>query len=321
MSTVEEVNPAARMPSNEEMAEASDIVHEVLAPTPLIKVSIEGTEIWLKGDGQQPTGSFKVRGALAAVGHLAREARSESVLACSAGNHALGIAFASEHFGVPATVVVPETASIAKVEKLRTFAVELILHGQDYDEAEQYAVDLAQQRSSRFISPYNDAWVIAGQATAAEETLATLPTLGTFIVAVGGGGLLSGSGLALQGSSAKALGVQVEQNAAFSHALAGDFSPSLGETIADGIAGGIESDSVTLDIVRELGLEIDLVSEEETVAALVATYRELGVKVEGSAAVSIALAIKRSGQLQEPVAVLLCGSNIDAGLHQQLIGE
>ena len=315
------MNPESRVPSPDELAEASEIVRSVITPTALQHVTIAGVEMWLKRDDAQPTGSFKVRGALSALGHLAHHGNSESVVACSAGNHGLGIAYASQYFDIPATIVVPTTASPAKVEKLRSYPIELILHGTTYDEAEVFALDLAAQRRKRFISPYNNAWVIAGQATAAEETLAQLPELGTFMVAVGGGGLLSGSGLALRDSQAVALGVQVEQNAAFASLLRGDRVPFLESTIADGCAGGIETDAITLDIARDLGLEIALVSEEETIAALVATYRELGLVVEGSAAVAIALAIKQAGRLRAPVAVLLCGANIDQALHASLIAS
>ena len=315
------MNPESRVPAPEELAEASEIIRSVLAPTALKQVTIAGVELWLKRDDEQPTGSFKVRGALSALGHLANVGDTQSVIACSAGNHGLGVAYASQYFDIPATVVVPTTASVAKVEKLRSYAIELVLHGDNYDEAEGFAMDLATQRGARFISPYNNAWVIAGQATAATETIAQLPELGTFIVAVGGGGLLSGSGLALRDSQAVALGVQVEQNAAFASLLRGDRVPFLESTIADGCAGGIETDAITLDIARDLGLEIALVSEEETIAALVATYRELGLVVEGSAAVAIALAIKQARRLREPVAVLLCGANIDPALHASLIAS
>ncbi len=313
------MNPESRVPSPDELAEASEIVRSVITPTALQHVTIAGVEMWLKRDDEQPTGSFKVRGALSALGHLAHHGNSESVVACSAGNHGLGIAYASQYFDIPATIVVPTTASPAKVEKLRSYPIELILHGTTYDEAEVFALDLAAQRKKRFISPYNNAWVIAGQATAAEETLAQLPELGTFMVAVGGGGLLSGSGLALRDSQAVALGVQVRQNAAFASLLRGDGIPALENTIADGCAGGIEVDSVTVAIARDLGLAITLVSEKETVAALVATYREFDIVVEGSAAVAIAQAMKEADAVRKPVAVLLCGSNIDSDLHKELV--
>lgn len=298
---------------------AAHIVHRVLPPTPLQKCSVDGVEMWLKCEQEQPTGSFKVRGALSAIGHLVSQDFHGSVVACSAGNHGLGVAFASRHFGIAATVVVPATASIAKVEKLKQFSVELILHGKTYDEAEAFALDLSEQRNAHFLSPYNDAWVIAGQGSIGLEILEQLPTLGSLVVAVGGGGLLSGCVLALSERDVEVRGAQVEQNAAFASSLRGDRPESLGRTIADGIAGGIDEHSITLDIARSLNVAIDFVNEEATRRAVQLAYKEAGLIIEGSAAVALAIGLQRASSLRQPLVVVLSGGNIDPALHAELL--
>jgi threonine dehydratase len=140
----------------------------------------------------QVTGAFKIRGALSAVDAAHREDPQGAVITSSAGNHGLGIAHAASILGVPATVVVPANASRAKVKKLRGYDIELIQFGSSYDDAQRHALELADQRSIRYISPFNDTNVIAGQATVFDEMLLQAPELEHVVVPVGGGGLISG---------------------------------------------------------------------------------------------------------------------------------
>ena len=166
-----------------------------LAATPVVPAPRLGRDVWLKLETLQPTGSFKVRGALVAVtAALARDRRAPIVTA-SAGNHGLGIAFAADRLGATATVVVPTNASEAKQEAIERFAVELVRHGTSYDEAEAHALALADA-GAVYVSPYNDPDVIAGQGTIAIELLEQVPGLTTIVTPIGGGGLASGLGLA-----------------------------------------------------------------------------------------------------------------------------
>jgi threonine dehydratase len=279
-------------------------------------VRIDGTELMVKLETTQPTGSFKVRGALVA---LAAAAEEEAVVACSAGNHGLGMAWAAQQLGRDACVVVPRSAASVKVRKLRELGVELIAEGADYDEAEAAALQLAEERSARFISPYDDTEVIAGQSTLLAELLDQVEGSAEVVVAVGGGGLLAGSLLAAKGTELVPVGAQVEQNAAFTRLLGGgSVGPGdLLPTIADGIAGGIEEDAASIALARTEGVDIDLVSEAELHTAMAACWRDLGIAIEGSAAVALAVSLQRARRGRRIVCVL-SGGNVDPELFDDL---
>ena len=176
-------------PTEAELAQAWAIVSARLAPTPLVASPL-AADAWLKLETLQPTGSFKVRGALAALSHLPT---GHHVIAASAGNHGLAVAWAASLYGLRATVVVSEQASPAKIAKLRAQPIELILHG-DSDAAEAFAPTLVGPGSS-YVSPYNDTLVIAGQATVGRELESQTSGPLTLVVPVGGGGLLAGAAL------------------------------------------------------------------------------------------------------------------------------
>lgn len=284
----------------------------MLRPTPLVEATVAGRRLWLKLESLQPTGSFKVRGALAALDHLARNQPGRSVVTCSAGNHGLGIAFASRRLGVDATVVVPATASAAKTAKLRGYDIELIEVGATYEEAEKAALALADERDALYVSPYNDALVIAGQSTMAAEILTQLPGATDLVVSVGGGGLLSGSLLRSEGSGLTVHGALVEQNSAFAIAMEGrEVDESLlGPTIADGLAGGIERGAVTVEIAAAAQIDLHLVPEDAIRAALRAAMSDAGLVIEGSAAVALAVALHHGASMGDEIVVALSGRNI-----------
>ena len=174
-------------------------VRRFLAVTPVVGMAQLGPSVSVKVETLQPTGSFKVRGGLAAVSATLEQDPGRAVVASSAGNHGLGLAFAASKLGATVTVVVPTGASAAKVSALQQFDVRLVLHGEGYREAETHALELAASEGSRYVSPYNDPDVIAGQATLARELVEQVPDLGTVVVPCGGGGLLAGVILGLEG--------------------------------------------------------------------------------------------------------------------------
>src|SRR4051812_3430811 len=180
------------LPTLHDVFLAADRIRPHIRRTPLehsAVLSAElGTEIWLKLECLQRTGSFKLRGALNRLLTLPPEARARGVLTCSAGNHGLGVAEAARLTGIAATIVVPQNASSAKVEGLRRAGVELLFVGADYDEAEAQAPDIARERGLTFVSAYDDPFVIAGAGTIALEILTELPRVATILVPVGGGG-------------------------------------------------------------------------------------------------------------------------------------
>jgi threonine dehydratase len=255
-------------PSRADVYAAAERIRPYLAPTPLI-----GN---LKLETLQPTGSFKVRGALNA---LLRS--DEAVVTASAGNFGLGVAWAAQQLGLSATVVVAETASPAKIEALRRFDVELVLHGADYDAAEQHALSLP----GRYVSPYNDTDVIAGAGTIALELPEDVETI---VVPIGGGGLAAGIALA---TDARVVGVVPSafpaMRVALEHGRVVEIDGS--HTIADALHGNIEPGSVTVEMLR--GVEIVAVTEGEIEDAMRALARDHGLVTEGAGAAAVAAAI------------------------------
>src|SRR3984957_13120718 len=182
---------------------AWDVVRRHLGTTPVVTAPQLGRHVSLKVETFQPTGSFKVRGGRAVVAATLASTPGREVVAASAGNHGLGLAYAASVLGAKVTVIVPRLASAAKVSALQQFDVRLVLHGEGYSEAEAHALDLAAADGGRFVSPYNDPDVIPGQGTLARELLAQVPNLGTVVVPVGGGGLVAGISLGLAGTDGR----------------------------------------------------------------------------------------------------------------------
>lgn len=305
------------MPDAGNLEAAAEVVGRVLEPTPVVPSPHLGPGVWLKLETFQPTGSFKVRGGLAAVAAAQRRQPGTPLVAASAGNHGLGVAYAADRLGADAIVVVPVHASEAKVRALSAYDVELIRHGESYDEAERFAMALAEERGGRFVSPYNDPDVIAGQASIAAELLAQLPDLTTIVVPVGGGGLVSGIALATEGTGIGIIGVEPEVNRTMSAAMAaGEAVPVvLGETIADGLAGNLEPGSVTVAICLRHGVEMVSVTEEQLRTAIRFLAVEHGLVVEGAGAAATAAVV--SGRFRPEggvTAVLVTGRNIEPAL-------
>ncbi len=270
-----------------------------------------GAEVWLKFECFQRTGSFKLRGALNALQLLGNNGR---VVTASAGNHGLGVARAAQLLGRAATVVVPETASPVKIDALQRSGAELVKVGQTYDEAESAAIRLAKLRGETFISPYNDTRVVAGGGTIALEILQELSSTRSVVVPAGGGGLIGGIGVAAHGldPDIAVYGVQSEASPALhaAHALGRHVLVDVKPSLADGLAGNVEPDSITLDLLKTHVRQVALVSEdaiERTIQWLIFNER---VVVEGSAAVGVAALLQRALVVEGPVVVVLTGRNI-----------
>jgi threonine dehydratase len=275
-----------------------------------------GTDVWLKLECFQHTGSFKLRGALNAL--LAAPAFS-SVVTASAGNHGLGVARAATLLGCRATVVVPETASVAKVSALEASGAELLLVGQTYDEAEFAARALAVERDLPFVSAYNDPLVAAGGGTVALEVLADVPAVRTVIVPAGGGGLIGGVGAAASGGRT-VIGVQSEASPSLYAAFSAGrrVEVEVRESLADGLAGNVEEGSLTFDLMRRYVSEMMLVSEAQIADAMRWLLEHAHVVVEGSAAVGVAAllgGLRPSG----PIAVILTGRNVATSVLRQYV--
>lgn len=310
------------LPSSEDLAVARKTVAAVLPPTPLIPAPAAGPSVWLKLETFQPTGSFKVRGALAACAALPAGSR---IVTASAGNHGLGIGWASGRLGIPATIVVAETASPAKREAIARMPVELILHGTSVDAAEFFAMDLAGDpaRAATYVSPYNDPRVIAGQSTVLDEIVMQHPGTGdgrplTVIAGVGGGGLVAGLSLRAQELSTpqrpiRIVGVEAAASTALSAAVAaGDtVEVAIGETVADGLSGNLEPGTITAGIIAGNAVHLATAAEADIHRAIRWLVREHGLVAEGAGATPLAAVLAGTlGEREGDVVVVISGRNI-----------
>jgi threonine dehydratase len=310
------VSPARSVaaPSEAELAAARAAVAARLEPTPLVRAPGLGEDVWLKLESLQPTGSFKVRGALAALSALAP---GEAVVTASAGNHGLGVAWAATALGRRATVVVPANASPAKLAALERFDVALERVGSSYDDAEARALALAGE-GAVYVSPYNDPRVIAGQATIGSEIDAALGGGAlTVVTPLGGGGLASGLGLwssTRAGGRARVVAIEAERSRAFRTALdAGAITPfTPSATLADGLGGNLEPGSVTFPLVRDHVDEVLCSAEPEIEDAVRVLASAAGVVAEGAAACAAAavLAGRVRAQGGAPLVLVVTGRNI-----------
>jgi threonine dehydratase len=299
---------------------AAIAVRDHLRPTPLVRIELSDFAVpaYLKLETLLPTGSFKVRGALAAVAASARDRRP--VVTASAGNHGLGVAYAATLLDAEATVVVPANASRAKIDALRRFAIDLRLIGDGYDAAESAALELAAESGARFVSAYTEPDVIAGQATIVGEVAVALSGEFQIVVPVGGGGLASGTGLAAP-ARARVLGIEAAASRAVSTSMTAGrvVDVDIESTIADGLAGNIAHDAITPQILSENHVKMGAVTEEAICAAVRELALQYGVVAEGSASVGIAAA--RTGQVPAdlPTVFVITGRNIAADRLAQLV--
>jgi threonine dehydratase len=253
---------------------------------------------------------------MTALSVLDSRERERGIVAATAGNHGLGLAYAAERLGLRPTIVVPENASPAKVAALRRFPLDLLVRGADYDAAERAARQIAAEAGARYISAYNDPWVLVGQGTIGPELLEDEPELEAVVVPAGGGAVLVGIGAWLKAirPSVRVIGVQSEASPAMKlsleagHLVDGPVLP----TLADGLSGNIEADSITFPLAQDVVDEVILVSEAEIAEAIRQTYDAMRAVVEGSAAVGIAALLEGriTGLTGKRVAVVVTGRNI-----------
>ena len=315
---------AVTRPQASHHAAAWDVVRRHLPITPVVRAPQLGQNVSLKVETFQPTGSFKVRGGLAAVAATLHEDPGREVVGASAGNHGLGLAYAGAKLHAKVTVIVPRLASAAKVSALQQFDVRLVLHGEGYSEAEAHALDLVEREGGRYVSPYNDPDVIAGQGTMAREVLDQVPNLGTVVVPVGGGGLVSGLSLGLRGTGVRVIGVESEASPSMSAAVAaGTIVPITVEpTLADGLAGNLEVGAITVGILLDNDVGILTVSEADIRSAMAFSAHKMGLVLEGAGAVGVAAV--RAGLIPpdedgRETVVILSGRNVAPTLLDEVL--
>jgi threonine dehydratase len=290
-------------------------IAEWLPPTPLIASRADlsaGTALHFKADNFQRTGSFKFRGALS---KLTATPVETPIVTASSGNHGIALATAAGLTGHKVRVVLPEAVARAKLERIAALGVETILHPGDSGMAEQHARTLAEAEGSAYVSPYNDPDIIAGQGTLGLEILAQLPDLDTVYIAMGGGGLISGTAAVLKafGARVRIVGVSATASAALAASLrAGKVVEVTHEdTLADGVAGGMDGDSITLPLASELVDDLIDCTEAQIVQSLRDIAWTEKMLVVGAAALPHAATAADEQARGQSSVVVLCGANFD----------
>lgn len=296
-----------------------------LSPCPRSETfsGLTGNSIFLKLDNQQRTGAFKERGALNKLMTMTVEERKHGVIAASAGNHAQGVAYHAERHGVRARIVMPLPTPLTKVSATRAYGAEVVLHGANYDEAYEHALQLARQDSLTVIHAFDDEAVIAGQGTLGLEILQQHPEIEAIISPIGGGGLIGGIACAVKETrpSVKVFGVQPARLPSMKAAVQAGKLVTLdaAKTIADGIAVRRAGER-TLPLVQKYVDDIVTVEEEEIANAILLLLEREKTLAEGAGAAATAAVLNRKLPLQgKRVAVLVCGGNIDVTLLARII--
>jgi threonine dehydratase len=276
---------------------------------------VAGCELHLKMENLQRTGAYKDRGAMNAVLNLDDKQKQAGVIAASAGNHAQGLAFAAMRNKIHATIVMPETAPIAKVKGTARYGAEIVLHGSGYDDAFGRATELQQEKGYTFVHAFDDPKVIAGAGTVGLELLAQAPGLDVVVVPIGGGGIAAGMSIALKAANPRIriVGVQAEAIASMKASVAaGKIVTVRGSTIADGIAVATPGRH-TFPIIRKYVDEIVTVAEEEIAEAILVLIESEKTVAEGSGASAVAAVLngKVAGIAGKKVGIVITGGNID----------
>ena len=294
---------------------AGKVLRTPLMPAPRLS-ELTGGDVIVKHENMQPTGSFKERGALNKLSALSDDERRRGVIAMSAGNHAQAVAYHAARLRIPATIVMPVTTPLVKVENTRSHGARVVLEGETLADSGEHALGLADRESLVLVHPYDDPAVMAGQGTVALEMLAEAPDIEMLVVPIGGGGLISGIAVAAKAlkPDIEVIGVEAALYPSFMNAIRGEDAPIGGPTLAEGIAVKTVG-RLTLPIVRDLVSDILLVDEvhiERAVAAYATLQRTMA---EGAGAAGLAAMLSRPELFKgRRVGLVLCGGNIDARL-------
>ena len=281
------------MLSLDKIYQASFILKKVLHRTELVKASklVPGCNLYLKPENLQVTGSFKVRGAYYKISQLSDAEKSAGVIACSAGNHAQGVALAARENHIQATICIPAGAPIQKVEATKSYGADVVLVKGVYDDAYAKAVEIQQETGKTFIHPYDDEDVIAGQGTIGLEILEEMADVDAVVVPIGGGGLISGVAFAVKAlnPNVKVYGVQAAGAPSMERAVHEHQQLTLESvsTFADGIAVKHPGD-ITFQMCQQYVDEIVTVSDDEIATAILALIEQQKMVAEGAGAVAVA---------------------------------
>jgi len=301
-----------------------DVVHHTPFSYAPILSEISGYKVYLKKENLQHTGAFKLRGAFNKIATLIEAGKKGGVVAASAGNHAQGVAFSAHHFGIEATIVMPDSTPMNKIQGVERFGAKVILKGSNYDEAYAYAVEYSKEHSLEFVHPFTDDEVMSGQGTVALEMLEDRDDLDAIVVPVGGGGLIAGMAVCVNALSPKTKVIGVASQGAPAMKQSFDsknpFCSLSVKTIADGIAVRDASPITLKHILKEVDA-LELVCEDEIAAAILFLLEKQKLLVEGAGAVGVAALMHGKIDLEKgsTVGVVLSGGNIDVTMLSLII--
>lgn len=308
---------------------ASENVYTLARRTPLVHSQFLskfcGGEVYLKLENQQITNSFKIRGAINRITQLTLEERKRGIVTASTGNHAQGVARVAEKLNIPAKIFVPTNISKSKLDKIRNYNVDVILHATRCDEVELKAREVAIKDGLTYISPYNDEGIIAGQGTIGLEILEELQRVDTIIVPVGGGGLISGIAIAVKSlkPSVQIIGVQSEVAPTVHESLKADKILVIEEqdSLAEGLLGGLEKGAITFKLIQKYVDDLVLVQEETIQKAIRQLWEKESQIAEGAGAIAIAPILENKDEFNDKTVVsVISGGNIEDNLFQKIVG-
>ena len=313
------------MLSLDKIYHAAFVLKNVARKTDLIKATklYDKCDLYLKTENLQETGSFKLRGAYYKISQLTDEEKARGIIACSAGNHAQGVAMAAAHNGIKAMICMPDGAPISKIEATKQLGADICLVKGAYDDAYAHALRIQEETGATFIHPFNDDEVIAGQGTIGLEILDELEDVDAVVVPVGGGGLISGVAYAVKhlNPNIKVYGVQAAGSASMYESIAAGKPVMLenAATFADGIAVKQPGD-ITFGIVSEYVDEIVTVTEDEIAASILALIEKQKVIAEGAGAVAVTAVMFDKLHVEgKKVACVVSGGNIDVNILSRVI--
>lgn len=311
-----------------EIIQAKRLISDVVAQTPFILAPLlserVGANVFLKKENLQLTGAYKIRGAFNKIASLSDEEKQRGVVAASAGNHAQGVGYSARHFGIKAVIVMPEATPLLKVTGTKDLGAEVILHGDNYDEAYEYAIKYAKENNLTFIHPFEDKKVIAGQGTVGLEMLDEIKDLNTILVPIGGGGLITGVASAVKqiDSNIRVIGVVSKGAPAMYNSFKAKevLNSKSVRTIADGIAVRDVS-AQNLKHILELVDDIVLVDDEEVATAVLYLMEKQKIIVEGAGATGVAAVMHKKFDFKkdENIGIVLSGGNIEVGMLSVII--
>jgi len=315
-------------PTYDEIVKANSLRGNEIKKTPLIHSptfsELTGSDVYLKAEFLQKTGSFKIRGAYYKIQSLSDKEKRQGVVAASAGNHAQGVAFASSLEKIQCTIVMPKNASPAKVAATRGYGAKVILEGVNYDESSSKAKAIAKETGATMIHAFDDPQIIAAQGVIGIEILDDLPDVDEIYLPIGGGGLAAGTLIAIKEKNpqVKIIGVQSKSFPSMHDSLK-QGSPTAsggGRTIADGISVKIPG-QLTFAVIKELIDEIVLVDDVEITKAMFLLMERMKFVVEPAGAVSLAYLISKKPAIGKKVVLILAGGNVDMYLLGQIVDK